>query len=237
MKGESTTDRLDLSWPRRWTYYISVQSLLVNDQSHKIQLDELSWLILRLVNQDTSRFGSLVSSHWSSRSLIPSTERIHEPRNITAHKSNLKRWASLTLRRVSVKEPTTDWFRFTVLRTNLLQIDSILQSREMNLLQINSTSWTRRQTYRWISLVLLVWLVMNYLFITQSHHDVASLDIMMFFSLEINTLARADVAVLVIFLADIKIFLSRLASSEYCITYVKSLCYSTPICVSMFNHL
>jgi hypothetical protein len=46
---------------------------------------------------------------------------------------------------------------------------------------------------------------------TQSHHDVASLDIVMFFSLEINTLARVDVAVLVIFLAGVKMFLSRLA--------------------------
>jgi hypothetical protein len=121
-------------------------------------------------------------------------------------KSNLKHWASLTLRRVSVKEPTTDRFRFTVLRMNLLQIDSILQSREMNLLQISSTSWTRRQTYRLISLVLLVWLIMNYLFVTQSHHDVTSLDIVMFFSLEINTLACADVTYF-----------------EYCITCAKSL--------------
>jgi hypothetical protein len=46
---------------------------------------------------------------------------------------------------------------------------------------------------------------------TQSHHDVTSLDIVMFFSLEINTLVRADVAVLVIFLAGVKMFLSRLA--------------------------
>jgi hypothetical protein len=52
---------------------------------------------------------------------------------------------------------------------------------------------------------------MNYLFMTQSHHDVTSLDIVMFFSLEINTLARADVAVLVIFLAGVKMFLSQLA--------------------------
>jgi hypothetical protein len=44
---------------------------------------------------------------------------------------------------------------------------------------------------------------------TQSHHDVISLVIVMFFSLEINTLARADVAVLVIFLAGVKMFLSR----------------------------
>jgi hypothetical protein len=50
---------------------------------------------------------------------------------------------------------------------------------------------------------------MNYLFMTQSHHDVISLVIVMFFSLEINTLARADVAVLVIFLAGVKMFLSR----------------------------
>jgi hypothetical protein len=121
-------------------------------------------------------------------------------------KSNLKRWASLTLRHVSVKEPTTDRFRFTILWINLLQIDSILQSREMNLLQISLTSWTRRQTYRRISLVLLVWLVMNYLFMTQSHHDVTSLDIMMFFSLKISTLARVDVVVLVIFLAISEIY-------------------------------
>jgi hypothetical protein len=125
-------------------------------------------------------------------------------------KSNLKRWASLTLRRVSVKEPTTDRFKFTILRMNLLQIDSLLQSQELNLLQISSTSWTRRQTYRWISLVLLAWLIMNYLFMTQSHHDVTSLDIVKLFSLEINTLARADVAVLFIFLAGVKMFLSRL---------------------------
>jgi hypothetical protein len=86
MEGESTTDRLDLSRPRRWTYYRSVQSLLVDDQSHKIQLEALSRLILRLVNQETGGFGPLVSSHWSSRSWISSTERIQEPRNTTAHK-------------------------------------------------------------------------------------------------------------------------------------------------------
>jgi hypothetical protein len=86
LEGESTTDRLDLSWPRRRTYYRSFQSLLVNDQSHKIQLEALSRLILRLVNQETGGFGPLVSSHWSSRSWIPSTERIHKPKNTTAHK-------------------------------------------------------------------------------------------------------------------------------------------------------
>jgi hypothetical protein len=86
MEGESTTERVDLSWPRRWTYYRTVQSLLVNDQSHKIQLETLSRLILRLVNQETSGFGPRVSSHWSSRSWIPSTEQIHKPRNITPHK-------------------------------------------------------------------------------------------------------------------------------------------------------
>jgi hypothetical protein len=113
-------------------------------------------------------------------------------------KSNMKHWASLTLRHVSVKEPTTERFIFTVLRMNLLQNDSILQSREMNLLQISSIPWTRRQTYRRISSVSLAQLVMNYLFMTQSHHDVTSLDIVMFFSLEINIFPRADVTVLVI---------------------------------------
>jgi hypothetical protein len=86
MEGESTTERLDLSWPRRWIYYRTIQSLLVNDQSHKIQLEALSQLILRLVNQEMGGFGPRVSSHWSSRSWISSTERIHKPRNITAHK-------------------------------------------------------------------------------------------------------------------------------------------------------
>jgi hypothetical protein len=86
MECESTIDRLDLGWPRRWTYYRSVQSLLVNDQSHKIQLEALSRLILRLVNQETGGFGPLVSSHWSSSSWISSTERIHKPRNTIAHK-------------------------------------------------------------------------------------------------------------------------------------------------------
>jgi hypothetical protein len=51
---------------------------------------------------------------------------------------------------------------------------------------------------------------MNYLFMTQSHHDVTSLDIVMFFSLKISTFARADVVVLVILLAGVKMFLSRL---------------------------
>jgi hypothetical protein len=46
------------------------------------------------------------------------------------------------------------------------------------------------------------------LFMTQNHHDVTSLDIVMFFSLEISTLACADVAVLVIFLAGVGMFLS-----------------------------
>jgi hypothetical protein len=68
----------------------------------------------------------------------------------------------------------------------------------MNLLQIRSIPWTRRQTYQRISLVLLAWLIMNYLFMTQSHHDVTSLDIVMFFYLEINTFAYATVTVLVI---------------------------------------
>jgi hypothetical protein len=81
MEGESTTERLNLSWPRRWTYYRTIQSLLVNDQSHNIQLESLSWLILRLVNQEKSGFGPHISSHWSSRSWIPSTKRIHKPRN------------------------------------------------------------------------------------------------------------------------------------------------------------
>jgi hypothetical protein len=86
MEGESTTDRLNLSWYRRWTYYRSIQSLLVNGQSHKIQLEALSRLILRLVNQEMGGFGPLISSQWSSRSWIPRTERIHKPRNTTAHK-------------------------------------------------------------------------------------------------------------------------------------------------------
>jgi hypothetical protein len=68
----------------------------------------------------------------------------------------------------------------------------------MNLLQISSISRTRRQTYKRISLVLLAWLVMNYLLMTQSHHDVTSLDIVIFLSFEINLFPRADVTVLVI---------------------------------------
>jgi hypothetical protein len=49
---------------------------------------------------------------------------------------------------------------------------------------------------------------MNYLFMTQSRHDITSVDIVMFFSLEISILARADVAVLVILLVGVKMFLS-----------------------------
>jgi hypothetical protein len=64
---------------------------------------------------------------------------------------------------------------------------------------------------------------------TQSHHDVTSLDIMMFFSLEISTLARTDVVVLVIFLGERQDILIPIDYSEYCITYAKSLCCSTPI--------
>jgi hypothetical protein len=113
-------------------------------------------------------------------------------------KSNTKHWASLTLRRVSVKEPTTERFIFTVLWMNQLQNDSILQSREMNSLQISLISWTRRQTYRRISSVLLAQLAMNYLFMTQSYHDVTFLDIVMFFSVEVNIFLCVNVAILVI---------------------------------------
>jgi hypothetical protein len=237
MGGESTTDRLDLSWPKRWTYYRSVQSLLVNDQSHKIQLETLSRLILRLVNQETGGFGPLIFLTDLLDYEFQALSRFINLGTQLHTKSNLKHWASLTLRRVLVKEPTTDRFKFTILRMNLLQIDSILQSREMNLLQISSISSTRRQTYQRISLVLLAWLVMNYLFMTQSHHDVTSLDIVMSFSLEINTFAHVDVVVLIILLAGVKMFLSRLAILNVALLVQKSLCYSTPLCVSIFNHL
>jgi hypothetical protein len=60
--------------------------LLVNDQSHKIQLKALSRLILRLVNQEKGGYGPHGTSLWSSRSWIPGTKRIHKPRNTTAHK-------------------------------------------------------------------------------------------------------------------------------------------------------
>jgi hypothetical protein len=96
--------------------------------------------------------------------------------------------------------------------------------------------WTRRQTYQRISLVLLAWLIMNYLFMTQSHHDVISLDIVMFFYLEINTFAHANVAVLVIL---------RRASKCSCLDrlfwmlhylYKNILLLYIPY-VSLFNHL
>jgi hypothetical protein len=57
---------------------------------------------------------------------------------------------------------------------NLLQNGSFHCLR-MNLLKNDSILWTRRQTYRQISLILLVWLVMDYLFMTQSHHNITSL--------------------------------------------------------------
>jgi hypothetical protein len=166
MEGESTTERLDISWPRRWTYYRTIQSLLVNDQSHKIQLEALSRLIMRLVNQEKGGFGPYISSHWSSRSWIPSTKLIHKPRNTTAHKVKPEALSQFDIE-ACINERT---YYITVhihyLRMNLLQNDSILQSREMNLLQISSIPWTRRQTYQQINLVLLVWLAMNYLFMT-----------------------------------------------------------------------
>jgi hypothetical protein len=65
---------------------------------------------------------------------------------------------------------------------------------------------------------------------TQSHHDVTFLDIMMFFSLEISTLARADVAVLVIFLAGVKILSSRLAILDIALL-VQNYCVAPhPLC-------
>jgi hypothetical protein len=78
---------------------------------------------------------------------------------------------------------------------------------------------------------------MNYLFMTQSHHDVTFLDIVMFFSLEINTLARADVVLLVIFLAGVRMFLSRLAILNIALLVQQSLRCSTLLCVGIFNHL
>jgi hypothetical protein len=72
---------------------------------------------------------------------------------------------------------------------------------------------------------------MNYLFMTQNHHDVTSLDIVIFFSLEINTLARADVAVLVIFLAGRQDVLISTGYSEYYITCAEiNVLFYTPLC-------
>jgi hypothetical protein len=71
---------------------------------------------------------------------------------------------------------------------------------------------------------------MNYLFMTHSHHDVNSLDIVMFFSLEINTLARADVVVLVIFLADVRMFLSRLTILNVALLVQNHCVASQPLC-------
>jgi hypothetical protein len=71
---------------------------------------------------------------------------------------------------------------------------------------------------------------MNYLFMTQSHHDVISLDIVMFFSLEINTLTRADVAVLVIFLEGVKMFLSRLVILNIVLLVQNHYAASYPLC-------
>jgi hypothetical protein len=163
------TDRLDLNWSRRWTYYRSVQSLLVNDQSHKIQLKALSRLILRLVNQEKGGYGPHGTSLWSSRSWIPGTKRIHKSRNTTAHKVKLEALSQLDIEACVSERTYYRTVHSTVLRKNLLQNDSIL--------------WTRRQTYQRISLILLAWLVMNYLFMTQSHHDITFLDIVMFFLL------------------------------------------------------
>jgi hypothetical protein len=68
---------------------------------------------------------------------------------------------------------------------------------------------------------------MNYLFMTQSHHNVTSLDIVMSFSLKINTFAHVDVAVLIILLAGVKMFLSRLTILSIALLVQKSLCCST----------
>jgi hypothetical protein len=198
MEGESTTDRLDLSWLRRWTYYRTVQSLLVSDQSHKIQLESLSRLILRLVNQETSGFGPRVSSHWSSRSWIPNTKRIHKLKNTTTHKVKPE-----ALSQFDIEACVSERTYYRTVQIHCFEEKStterlILQSREMNLLHVSSIPWTRRQTYQRISLVLLGWLVMNYLFMTQSYHVVTSLNIVMFFYFEINMFAYTNVTVLVI---------------------------------------
>jgi hypothetical protein len=66
---------------------------------------------------------------------------------------------------------------------------------------------------------------------TQSHHDVSSLDIVMFFSLEINIFSHADVAVLIILLAGVKMFLSRLAIVNIVLLVQKiTVLLYTPLC-------
>jgi hypothetical protein len=66
---------------------------------------------------------------------------------------------------------------------------------------------------------------------TQSHHDVTSLDIVMFFSLEINIFSHADVAVLIILLAGVKMFLSRLAIVNIVLLVQKiTVLLYTPLC-------
>jgi hypothetical protein len=148
------TDRLDLNWSRRWTYYRSVQSLLVNDQSHKIQLEALSRLILRLVNQKMGGFGPLVSSYWSSRSWIPSTERIHKPRNTIAHKVKLEALSQSVVevcvsertyyRSVQIHyfedESTIDRFNPTISRDELT--NRLVQSHELEDKLIDRLVWS-----------------------------------------------------------------------------------------------
>jgi hypothetical protein len=128
MESESTTKRLDLSWPKRWTYYRTIQSLLVNNQSHKIQFETLNRLILRLVNQEKGGFDPHISSHWSSISWIPSTKRIHKPRNTTVDKVKPKTLSQFDVeacvsertyyRTVQIHcfedESTTEWFNPTI---------------------------------------------------------------------------------------------------------------------------
>jgi hypothetical protein len=147
MEGESITDRLDLSWPRRWTYYRSIQSLLVNDQSHKIQLEALSRLILRLANQETGGFGPLVSSHWSSRSWIPSTKRIHKPRNTNAHKVKPE-----ALSQFDIEACVSERTYYKLVQIHYFEDESTIDRLNPTISgQICSSSWTRRQTYRRIS--------------------------------------------------------------------------------------
>jgi hypothetical protein len=98
--------------------------------------------------------GPLVSSHWSSRSWIPSTERIHKPRDMIAHKVKHEALSQFDIeacvsertyyRSVQIHyfedESTTDRFNPTISRDELTKIS--VQSHEPEDKLIDGLVWS-----------------------------------------------------------------------------------------------
>jgi hypothetical protein len=171
---------------------------------------------LRLVNQEKDGYGPHGTYLWSSRSWIPGTKRTHKPRNTTAHKVKPETLSQLDVEACVSERTYYRTVHFTV--WGWIYYRTIQSSR------------LEDETHQRGGLVLLAFLVVNYLFTTQGHHDIISSDNVMFSLLCcFHSLSHSPTYV--------KIFLSQLTILDVVLFVQESLCYFTSSYVSIFDRL